>query len=105
MFAITMPKNKSNFRSRDLRDGVQYVLRFLWNDRVSRWFVSVFDLEENELYGATKIVSNFPLTTLTKSEDIFPGEIWSIDSTGIPSDPSLRQLDNGVLFMYYEDGD
>ena len=105
MIEHELPSWKSNFEKMIELDGVNYLFKFLWNARISKWFFTIYDSEGTELQGGTLFAVNYPLTSLNNSADIFPGEIFAIDATPSHLEAGLRELSKRVKFEYEETTD
>lgn len=99
---IALPQRKSNFEIVATLEGEQYRFRFLWNARDSHWYFTIYDSAGTQLQGTTKFVVNYPLTSLNTLEDIFPGMLRAIDTSGNWEDATLREIGNRVSFLYEE---
>src|ERR1700733_16174280 len=74
-------------------DGRDYNLRFAWNDREERWYLSISDDQDNLLLAGIKLVANTPLIRYYHSDpNVPPGEFWVIDQTPDGSPPGLVEL-------------
>jgi hypothetical protein len=102
MKRIALPQGRSNFEIVTTLEGEQYRFVFLWNARSSKWYVTIFDSTGTQLQGNTKFVVNYPLTSLNTLENLFPGVLWAIDTSGNWNDAELRDIGNRVSFLYEE---
>lgn len=77
-------------------DGRDYVLQFAWNEREARWYLSLFDEEEQPLALGIKLVANWPLLRFYRFDPrVPPGELMVVDLTGDGSPPGLDELGAG----------
>ncbi len=87
-------------------DGIDYQLRFTYNQRDQHWYFDLSDVEGNIIRAGIKIVINFPLLRLLASFVRPPGELIAIDTrqtlTQAARDPELTELGTDVLFAYEE---
>ncbi len=84
-------------------EGESYTLIFRWNDRVSRWFLTIRDASGADLITGKKMVSDVPFTQHETIEGLPPGEIWVLDLTGSGVDPALRDIGDRVVLMYVDE--
>jgi hypothetical protein len=71
-------------------DGRAYVLRFVYNQRETKWYVDLSDQDGVSIYAGIKLVSNFPLIRRVTDARRPPGELYVIDNFGQP-DPDTGQ--------------
>lgn len=102
---INLPQYKSNFSTLTQLEGTNYKFYFRWNDRIARWFFKIEDSVGDEIMGWTKIVADYPLTSLVTADRIFPGNLFALDTTGEGRDPGLRDLGSRVVLYYIWEGD
>ena len=57
---IEVPDFNDSF-SRVVLDGVQYLIRFTWNDTAQRWNFGLYTTQKEPLIQGQRIVPNFPL--------------------------------------------
>lgn len=60
MLFITVPDLNDSFSSLVI-DGIEYLLRFTYNEICDDWSFGLYDTEENPIVAMTRIVPNFPL--------------------------------------------
>lgn len=85
-------------------DGRDYTLRFAWNQREGRWYLTLLDAEDNLLVSGVKIVSNWPLLRYYQYDpDVPPGELMAQDATGDNSPPGFDEMGigNRVELVYF----
>jgi hypothetical protein len=104
MALIIIPTSitKSNYVQNTTLDGVEYVLRFRWNQRESKWYLAIELPDETVLVAGIKVVADWPLLKMQTSELLPPGELFAVDSTGQETDPGLRDLGERVTLFYFE---
>lgn len=77
-------------------DGRDYLLRFRYNERENRWYLSIYDEEEEPILLGLKIVANWRLLKPYKYDpNVPPGELIAVDMTGNGSPPGLDELGEG----------
>lgn len=60
MLFITVPDMNDGVSTLSL-DGVEYGLRFTYNEKYDYWSFGLYDSENNPIIAMTKIVPNFPI--------------------------------------------
>jgi hypothetical protein len=84
-------------------EGETYTFLFRWNDRVSRWFLTIRDDAGADLITGKKMVADVPFHQHGTVEGLPPGEIWVLDLTDSGIDPGLRDLGDRVRLMYVDE--
>lgn len=83
-------------------DGIEYVLKFDWNDRENRWYLSLYDVSETPLATGIKIVSNWPLLRRFTSANMPPGSLMAADlSPQGGESPMYADLGVRVKLLYF----
>lgn len=84
------------YSQRTRLDGRDYVLRFAYNERESRWYLSLLDESESPIILGIKLVANYSLLYPYRYDPrVPPGEINVADLTGDGSPPTLLELGEG----------
>jgi len=78
IFKITVPDLNDSF-SRVVLDGVQYQIRFTWNDTAQRWSFGVYTMQKEPLAIGIKMAPRFPLN-LQIVDDRFPTGVFGVYS-------------------------
>jgi hypothetical protein len=96
---IRTPTDDSNYEFVVALDGVDYILRLLWNDRAGRWFLTVKDAAGEGLITARKLCANTPFA----AHDLLgpAGQLWVMCVS--PEDPGLRDLGENAILLYVEE--
>jgi hypothetical protein len=77
-------------------DGRDFVLRFSYNQRIERWYLSIYDDEDTPLRLGLKLIANWELLQHYRYDDrLPPGELWVMDLTPDGSPPTLDELGEG----------
>ncbi len=90
---------KTRFEGRD------FILKFYYNERESRYYLGIYDEQEDPILVGLKIVANWPLLRHYGYEPrLPPGELMAIDLTGDGTPPTLDELGEGkrVELTYFE---
>lgn len=85
-------------------DGLDYNLRFLWNERMERWGLSIFRDDQVLLVGGLFLVCNWRLLRFYQYNlDVPPGELIAVDLSGDQAPPGLYDMgqDFRVQLTYY----
>jgi hypothetical protein len=94
------------YRQRTVLEGREYVLRLRWSQLESRWYLDVYDAQENLLAGAIKVVVNWPLLEACRfSQALPPGELVAFDGRPDPRDPGLDELGASIPLLYWPAAD
>ena len=84
-------------------EGETYTFVFRWNDRCSRWFLTIRNAAGADLITGKKLVADVPFHPHEVNEELPPGSIWTLDLSGEGTDPGLRDLGDRVVLMYVEE--
>jgi hypothetical protein len=90
---------KTRFEGRD------FILKFAYNSREERYYLHIFDEQEEPILMGLKLVANWPLLRHYRYEPrLPPGELMAVDLTGDGSPPTLNELGEGkrVELTYFE---
>lgn len=110
---VTLPvtNERAYYRQVTQLDGVDYVMRFNFNQRLCRWFLSVSDADDNPIVQGMRLSANFPLGRGPKTwHDNFPkGRLLLVDLQAeinqLARDPCLLCLGDRHVVMYYEEAE
>lgn len=91
-----------HYVQRTALDGVEYELRFDWNQREQRWYLRIADADGDVIAGDIKIVSGWPLLRRRRDDRLPPGALMAVDQTGNGEDPGLTELGERVLLLYFD---
>jgi len=67
---IAVPDLNDSF-SRVVLDGVQYLIKFTWNEAAQRWSFGLYTMQREPLVQGVRIVPRFPLNLQIVNDD-FP---------------------------------
>lgn len=90
----------SGYTQRTILDGREYLLRFLWNMREAKWYLSIADQTGSPIVDGIKVVADFPLTRRIVDERCFPGSLIAMDTSEKGLDPGLTELGDRVVLVY-----
>jgi hypothetical protein len=81
-------------------DGVTFRFEFRWNDRASAWFMSLRDVNGNDLVVGRRVVVGFPLLTRFSDPRLPKGDLNAVDTTGTGTEPGINDLGGRVKLIY-----
>jgi hypothetical protein len=95
--------NDPSYEIRIAIDGVDYTLEFNYNQLLSRFYLSVFDLQGSPIVQGVKCVCNTDLLRMVRYDVRCPtGTLMFQDSTGYPeAPPELGEMGIRVKLFYY----
>lgn len=96
------------YRQKTKLEGREFVLYFSYNERIARWYVSIFDEEETPLLRGLKLMTNRPLLRHYRTDTrLPPGELMALAQDGSHEPPALNELGEGkrVELVYLEAAD
>jgi hypothetical protein len=74
-------------------DGVPYLLTFQYSQREDRWFLLLSTVDGSPIYGAVKLVLNWPLFAQCRDTRRPPGQFYVVSNTqSDDSPPGLNEL-------------
>ena len=73
---IAVPDLNDSF-SRIVLDGIQYLIRFTWNDTAKRWSFGLYTLQKDALAVGMRMVPQFPLNLQIMGAD-FPNGVFGV---------------------------
>lgn len=85
--------DESFYTTRVTLDGTDYNLGFNYNTREKRWYLDIFDVENQPLLLGTKIVCLWPLAQYQKeARNLPPGILYCASGTNDNSPPEFGEL-------------
>ena len=110
---VTIPvtNERAFFRQTTQLDGVDYILRFQFNQRLCRWYLHVFDADDVPIMVGIRLAANFPLGRAIRNiDDRFPKGGLTIvdlnaDSNQLARDPCLSCLGDRQVLVYFEEAE
>lgn len=97
---IPTPKELINWTQRTPFEGVDYLLRFKWNARLERWFLTLYNQDGDLLRGDVPLNTSVPLW-LSPSDEMPQGVLVCLDLKGEDKNADLNDLGVRVLLKYY----
>lgn len=94
--------SESNYEQLVALDGEDFILRFLWNERDSHWYLTIRDSSGIDIATGFKIVADVPFAVHVASGMMPHGQLWIIDTTLAGVDPGLRDIGGRVLLIYVD---
>lgn len=96
---VPVTRGESVFSQVVSLDGVDYIIRFRWNARTSRWFVRLEDTDGTVLLGDRKLVGgHHPMLAHYGGGELPCGELWSVTTSG--EDAGLFDLGDDADLVY-----
>lgn len=92
----------SSYVQRTTLDGVEYVLRFDWNDREGRWYMTLADRDGEPIANGVKVVCGWPLLRRSADARAPAGMLMAVDQSGQGLDPGLSELGGRVPLVYFD---
>lgn len=89
------------YSQRTTLDGQEFILRFAWNQRQARWYLSVSDADDVAVVLGIPLVLNWPLLRLVTDARRPLGELVVINEAGQAA-PTLTTLGTDCLLYYYD---
>lgn len=95
---IPTPDGTTPFASQTTTlDGVPYILQFQYSQREDRWFLLLATIDGSVIYGAVKLVLNWPLFAQCRDTRAPPGQFMVISNTQADdSPPGLNEIAPGA---------
>lgn len=91
------------YQERIRLEGRDFILRFDWANRESRYYLSIFDQDESPLLLGVKVIANWGLLAKQHhNADLPPGELVAVDLESGGVAPSLDDFGIRVRLFYYE---
>lgn len=81
-------------------DGVSYTLKFNFNARDGRWYLSVYDVDAEPIVLSIGLVPDMPLLAGYVMEGVPPGELLLLDSGEPKRDPTRSDLGARARLFY-----
>jgi hypothetical protein len=100
---IRTSTTQSNYEFIVALDGVDYILRFLWNSRIQRWYLTVKSAADVDLITGRKICVDIPWASHETIDGVPAGQLWTTDPSGSGIDPGLRELGERVVLLYVDE--
>lgn len=82
-------------------DEIDFTFEFYWNERSGRWYMNIYDIDNNPLFTGICIVADWDLLTGKQVEGMPLGTLITVDTDG-QGDPGLYDLGKRVLITYNE---
>jgi hypothetical protein len=106
---IENESGRAFFKQTTSLDGRDYVMRFQFNQRLCRWYLSVFDQDDNPIRVGMLLTANWPVGRTVVDERWPPGLLLVVDTQASDNqhaqDPCLRCLGSRHLLVYYEESE
>ncbi len=99
---IPTDSENSSFKMRTELEDKEFVLRFDWNGRLERWFISLMDGSENPLVMGMNLVTNWNLFGRFKGAAFPAGRMMLHDATGKGDECGRNGLGSTHFLLYQE---
>jgi hypothetical protein len=94
---IPTSSDSAFYDQRTRLDGRDYTLRFAWNEREARWYLTLLDESEEPIIRSIKVLANWPLLKSHRHDPRTPaGELVACDLTGLDTPPAFDELGIGL---------
>ncbi len=93
------------YQQKTTLEGRDFILGFSYNQRIGRWYLSIYDETEAPLLLGLKLMANRPLLRHYRANTLLPpGEFVALASDGSHEPPTLDELGEGkrVELLYLE---
>ena len=105
VFRIPTDTTVTNYEFFVLLDNVEFLLRFLFNDRDQSWILNILDSNEVLIRAGLKVVNEFPLLRLWQDLNRPAGELLGANEGQVLDPPSLNQLGTDVVLTYLDEAE
>jgi hypothetical protein len=105
MTVHVLPIEPSNgyYSIRPVLDGVTYEIVVRLNDRMSAYFLDLYDAERTPLVLGRRVVIEWDIFGLARHlEGAPPGAIMAMDTTPRKEDPTFEDFGTRVLLVYHD---
>lgn len=102
LLTIPLQNDIGNFNERLTLDGVDYVLDFLYNSRLDRWFMSIKDADEVVLVDRIKVNKDLNWLLQFQYKAIPQGDMLAFNFEDA-EEPNLNNFGGSVNILYQED--
>ena len=99
---ILIPINSNNpkWSERLTIDGSDYIFHFRWNNRMSRWILSIGDQSDNPLIIGIVCCVRMDLLAQFRYMDVPQGVLMFFNPNTPDTDPSYEDFGNGAFLAY-----
>lgn len=90
------------YKERVRLEGRDYIFRFDWANREGRYYMSIFDQDEEPLLLGVKVIANWGMLTRHHFNPALPpGELIPLDLEQGGEPPGFRDFGTRVRLFYY----
>lgn len=100
LFAIPVSSDEPSYKIRVDLEGIDYVLRFNFNERMNRWVMGIYDAEETPIILGIALVVNYSLLRIYTVEGMPPGEMILFDTSEKNQECGRNDLGNRCILVY-----
>lgn len=103
---VEIPTDSENasFKIRTDLEGATYVLHLHWNGRAERWFLSIFDADEQPILMGVPLNINMDVWGRFRLSALPPGILMLYDTTGRNEEAGRDDLGGKAVLIYREAG-
>lgn len=102
---ILLPDVTANFSVRVLLGEDVYRLSFHYNERLTRWFISMFDQDDSAIFEGYALLLGLDYIRMVRDDRLPDGVLLLDDSTGTGTECDFEDLGQRCnLFWIYDDG-
>lgn len=83
----------------DIED-VSYILRFDWNTRTERWYIGIYDSDENAIQIGIPMNVDCDLISRFAETELPPGILILLDTSGLHSEAGRDDLGDRCVLLY-----
>lgn len=84
---------------------IQYRFLLFYRERNDRWYMVIYDADDEVLISGKKLSVNRPLLHRHQIDGLFPGDIILFDTSGTEAECGFADLGTRCLLMYFEPAD
>lgn len=86
-------------------DDVTFRVTLTWKTRQEGWYLSLYDVDENELLLGKRLSVDTPLLERYEIDGLPPGELMLVDMEGVGTEATLESLGRRHLLWYFDESE
>lgn len=103
LLVIPVDPNESNQEQITALDGVDFLIRLLYNQRSGAHYLTIRNASGDDLITAFKVVPDIPFAVHIVGEGLPAGQIWIVGADISGEAVGLRELSKRVYLMYVDE--